>query len=206
MPLNSPRWKPARLAAVAALATALATVPVSAVAAERSGAPATAASPAYTSNQLNISMQTQQQDEWCWVASGNTIATYLGHGTDQNSFCDLAHGMSTYYQCPNQAGYLSYDQTAFQALGLQPGYDAGSSVSFQQIVSDIDANHPEETGISWTSGGGHAEVIYGYDSSQQAIYFADPWPSDQRYNEMAYSDYVSNYQFYWDDTLYGIGE
>lgn len=201
MPLNSPRWKPARLAAVAALATALAAVPATAVAAPRSGA-----APAYaTGNSLSINMQTQEQDEWCWVASGDTIADYLGHGTDQNSFCDMAIGYPTSYPCPNQAGELSYDQNAFQSLGLSPGSESGGPVSFDQVVSDIDAGHPEETGVAWTAGGGHAEVIYGYDASTQSIYFGDPWPDDQRFNEMAYSDYVSNYSFSWNDTLYGIG-
>ncbi|MFE1753427.1 papain-like cysteine protease family protein [Streptomyces anandii] len=204
MQLVPPRWKPARLAAAAVCATLLAAAPTSAVAAEHSATKA-AATAAYASNSLPISMQTQEQNQWCWVASGDTIATYLGYGTDQNSFCDLARGYPTSYQCPNEAGYLSWDQNAFQALGLRSGYETYSPVSFSQIVYDIDNNHPEETGISWTSGGGHAEVIYGYDSTAQTIYFADPWPSDQRYNEMTYSDYSSNYEFYWDDTVYEIG-
>jgi hypothetical protein len=185
------------LLGLGALVAALILVPVT------SATAAPAATPG--DSQLSINMQTQQNDEWCWVASGDTIATYLGHGTDQNSFCDLALGQDTSQQCANEAGELSWDQQAFSALGLSPGTDANGATSFDQVVSDINANHPEETGIAWTSGGGHAEVIYGYDQSSQSIYFGDPWPSDQRQNEMAYSDYVSNGQFNWTDTLYQIG-
>jgi hypothetical protein len=212
MQFVSPRWKPARLAAAAVCATFLAAAPTNAFAAEQSSGPShgpssakTASAYGYTSNYVPISMQTQQQNQWCWVASGNTIATYLGRGTSQNSFCDIARGYPTSYPCPNEPGYLSWDQNAFSYLGLRPGYETYSPVSFSQIVYDIDNGHPELTGISWTSGGGHAEVIYGYDSYYQTIYFADPWPTDQRYNEMSYSDYSSNYEFYWDDTVYEIG-
>ncbi|MEZ0109599.1 hypothetical protein ABH920_003613 [Catenulispora sp. EB89] len=154
--------------------------------------------------ELGIDMQVQQQDEWCWAASGDTIATFLGHGTDQNSFCDLAIGQDTSQQCPNQPGQLAWDQNAFQSLGISPGVESGA-VGFDQIVSDIDAGHPLETGISWTAGGGHAEVIYGYDSASQTISFGDPWPDDQRMNQMDYNSYVSNDQFTWDDTLSQIG-
>lgn len=197
------------LAVLPATAAAATTAPHVAGSADSTGSAVisnTAAGPAAPADsQLGIDMQTQQQDEWCWVASGDTIATYLGNGTDQNTFCDLAQGYDTSQQCPDQAGELSYDQTAFSALGLSPGTEAGGPTSFDQIVSDINANHPEETGIAWTAGGGHAEVIYGYDSSSQSIYYGDPWPDDQRMNEVSYSYYVSNDQFNWTDTLYGIG-
>lgn len=184
--------------AAAACATVLAVAAPAAAAAP-------SASPAFAARNLGISMQVQQQDQWCWVASGNTIATYLGHGTDQNTFCDLARGYPTSYQCPNQPGYLSWDQNAFSQLGLSPGYDAGGAISWSTVTSNIDANHPMETGIGWTSGGGHAEVIYGYDAASQSMYFGDPWPSDTRYNLMSYNAYRSNGQFYWMDTLYNVG-
>lgn len=154
--------------------------------------------------ELGIDMQVQEQDEWCWAASGDTIAAYLGHGTDQNPFCDLAIGQDTAYQCPNQAGQLSWDQNAFQALGISPGVESGAA-DFSRIATDIDAGHPLETGISWTAGGGHAEVIYGYDAASQTITFGDPWPDDPRANQMDYYSYVSNDQFTLDDTLSQIG-
>jgi hypothetical protein len=201
---------PKRVSASVRLAAGLAAAAFAVVfvaAAPASAAPAEpqSASPAFAARSLGINMQVQQYDQWCWVASGNTIATYLGHGTDQNSFCDLALGQSTSYPCTNQPGYLSWDQNAFSALGLSPGYDAGGAISWRTVTSNIDANHPMETGIGWTSGGGHAEVIYGYDAASQSMYFGDPWPSDTRYNLMSYSAYTSNGQFYWMDTLYNVG-
>ncbi|MFD7581859.1 papain-like cysteine protease family protein [Kitasatospora sp. NPDC059817] len=156
-------------------------------------------------SRLNISMQAQEQDQWCWAASGNTIATFLGHGTDQNSFCDLAYGQDTSYQCPNQPGQLSWVQNALSALGVSPGQETGA-LSFNTIVSEINAGRPIETGISWLAGGGHAQVIYGYDQSNKSIYWGDPWPSSNRYNLASYSYYAGyNGQFNWNDSLYRIG-
>ncbi len=196
-PATAANAAPASTAANAAPPTAAAPAPVT----YTTSAPG---SPTLTATQLGISMQTQQYDEWCWVASGNTIASYFGRGTDQNSFCDLARGYSTSTQCPNQPGYLSWDQNAFYQLGVSPGGESGA-LSFGTIENEINSNRPILTGIAWTAGGGHAEVIYGYDAGSQAIYFGDPWPTDNRYNLMSYSSYVSNSQFIWDDALSGIG-
>jgi hypothetical protein len=190
-----------RLAAASAVMIALSLASAGTAAATPSAANPKAPN---ASQQLNISMQEQQNDEWCWAASGNTIADFHGHGTDQNSFCDLATGRSTQVQCPNNPGQLSWDQRAFRALGVSPGTESGA-ISFTTVVSEINAGRPMETGISWTAGGGHAEVIYGYDQSSQSIYFGDPWPDDNRLNMSTYSYYVRNNQFTWNDTLYRIG-
>ncbi|MGA8115237.1 MAG: papain-like cysteine protease family protein [Actinocatenispora sp.] len=205
------RGRRIRLLAAGLLAVAAAAIPASAASASPSASAvqpvvhqASTVDPHLTSAQLGISMQVQQYDEWCWVASGATIAAYKGVSVDQNSFCDLARGYPTGTACPNQPGYLSWDQNAFSQLGINPGGETGA-LSWGSVVGEINANRPVLTGIAWTSGGGHAEVIYGYDDASQAIYFGDPWPSDNRYNLMSYSSYVSNSSFIWDDSLYGIG-
>ncbi|ONI76092.1 hypothetical protein ALI144C_35945 [Actinosynnema sp. ALI-1.44] len=177
------------LAGLAALLTCAATLM----------APATA-----SAGELQINQLVQQQDQWCWVASGLTIAKFHGKGNvSQNDFCALGRGYPKGTPCPNQAGYLQYDQRAFRALGLSAGQVSGPP-SFQTVASEIDARRPIETGIYWTAGGGHAQVIYGYDD-QQLIYYGDPWPYSPRYSEMSYDDYVDNYEFQWGEALYGAG-
>lgn len=151
---------------------------------------------------LQINQEVQQQNQWCWVASGLTIAKFHGKGNvSQNDFCNMARGRSS-GQCPNQAGYLEWDQTAFQKLGMSPGQVSGP-MSYQQVVSEIDARRPIETGIYWTAGGGHAQVIYGYTG--QTLSYGDPWPASPRYGEMSHSSYNSNSQFRWGQALYGAG-
>lgn len=206
------RGRRIRLLAAGLLTAAVAAIPTSAASASpAASAPqpvvhqASTVDPHLTSTQLGISMQVQQYDEWCWVASGATIAAYKGVSVAQNTFCDLARGYSTSTACPNQPGYMSWDQNAFSQLGINPGYESGGALGWSTVVNEINYNRPVLTGIYWTAGGGHAEVIYGYDSASQSIYFGDPWPSDNRYNLMSYSAYVSNSSFTWGDAVYGIG-
>ncbi|NEA29525.1 papain-like cysteine protease family protein [Actinomadura bangladeshensis] len=152
---------------------------------------------------LPITQQVQQQNQWCWVASGLTIAKFFGKGNvSQNDFCNLGRGYPRGSYCPNQAGYLEYDQRAFQALGLSPGQVSGP-LSLASVQGEINGQRPILTGIYWTAGGGHAQVIYGY--SGQTVSYGDPWPSSPRYGEMAYSSYVSNYHFRWGQALSRIG-
>ncbi|WP_020659994.1 papain-like cysteine protease family protein [Amycolatopsis benzoatilytica] len=156
----------------------------------------------------NISMQAQQKDNWCWDASGNTIAAYWGYSLTQTRFCQIAHNESG-NDCANDQGYLSDEQTVFRSLGFRNAgtYDStGYRLSFAGIKSQIDAGQPIGTRIGWTSGGGHMHVVYGYDDSNgnAIVDYGDPWPSNNRYNSMNYSAYQSNSQFTWTHTVYGM--
>ncbi|WP_158887864.1 papain-like cysteine protease family protein [Amycolatopsis anabasis] len=167
---------------------------------------ATADSSPLAAKKLSISQQVQVQNQWCWAASGLTIAHYLGKGTNlnQNAFCNLSRGYPQNGQCPNQAGYLSWVQRGYQAIGLSPG-TVGGALSFSAVQAEIDGNRPIETGIYWTAGGGHAQVIHGYDATTNMVYYGDPWPSSARYSSMTHSSYRSNGQFRWAEALYRIG-
>ncbi|MEU0938117.1 MULTISPECIES: papain-like cysteine protease family protein [unclassified Embleya] len=158
----------------------------------------------YRSAQLNFTELTQTQNQWCWAGTGLSVARYLGRGlsTNQNTFCDYARGLPAGYPCPNQPGELSDVQRAWTRLGLTPGRITGT-LDFGTVASSIDANSPIEVGIYWTAGGGHANVLYGYDSANGTVMYADPWPASPRYGEMDYDSYVSNYEFQWAESLYG---
>lgn len=153
----------------------------------------------------NITMQAQQQNQWCWAASGTTIAVYLNHSVNQNTFCNLAKGRNTNYSCPNSQGTLGDVQNAFYQLGFSnSGNYLNGTVSYSALQSQIGSNHPLETRIQWQSGGGHMHVLYGYDTAQSTVSFGDPWPSDQRYQTMSYRYYQNNNSFFWTHTLTGI--
>ena len=47
-------------------------------------------------------------------------------------------------------------------------------------------------------------MIYGYDDSNKTLNIGDPWPSYQRYQTMAYNDYLSNDKFRWAMTITDI--
>ncbi len=168
-------------------------------------APATAAA---ARTDLGITMQAQQKDQWCWDASGNTIADYWGHSLTQTRFCQIAHNESG-SDCANNQGYLSDQQRVFRYLGFTSAgtYNSnGQVLTFTGIKNQIDLGQPIGTRIGWRSGGGHMHVLYGYDNSNGAtrVEYGDPWPNNSRYNSMNYDTYRSNTQFQWTHTVYGI--
>ncbi|MER5635900.1 papain-like cysteine protease family protein [Kitasatospora sp. NPDC002227] len=163
------------------------------------------ATASYTWRKLNLTMQQQVNSNWCWAASGNTIATYYGYNYSQNQFCNAAFGRSTNSTCPNSQAALDDVQNALSWIGINPGSYVNGYLRYSTVQSEIDANRPVETRIQWSSGGGHMEVIYGYDVSNNWVYWGDPWPSDNRYNWADYWYYVSNNSFSWTHSLYRIG-
>ncbi|MFG3050375.1 papain-like cysteine protease family protein [Kitasatospora sp. NPDC048239] len=158
-----------------------------------------------TYKKLNIAMQQQQQTNWCWAASGNTIATWFGYTYSQNQFCNAAFGRSINSSCPNSQATLGDVQNGLSWVGLNPGSYVTGYLRYSTVQTEVNANRPIETRIQWSSGGGHMHVLYGYDTGSNWVYWGDPWPSNNRYNWADYNYYVSNGTFSWTHSLYRIG-
>jgi hypothetical protein len=168
-------------------------------------ASATSAHAATTANQLNITMQAQENSNWCWDATGNTVAAFYGYSYSQNQFCNLAFDRSMNSSCPNSQAALDNDQEAFRQIGISTGNYVYNYLYYSSIIREVDAGRPVMARIQWSSGGGHMEVLYGYDQSQSWVYWGNPWPSSYRYNWAAYDYYVSNSSFSWTHSLDYIG-
>ncbi|UKY54951.1 papain-like cysteine protease family protein [Streptomyces inhibens] len=154
---------------------------------------------------LKIDMQKQVQDQWCWDASGLTIAKYWGFNQySQQDFCRLA-AQNGNLSCDNQPATLDDVANGLANIGLS---DTGSgldrSASFSETGKEIDGKRPFAVRIGWNSGGGHMNVIYGYDPSSQMIAVGDPWKTTQTYTWWNYNDYVSNSRFQWTHSRIGI--
>ncbi|MEU7481974.1 papain-like cysteine protease family protein [Lentzea sp. NPDC042327] len=149
-----------------------------------------------------IAMYKQEKTQWCWAASGLTIAKYQGVGSTQADFCTRAQ---PYYGCNNQPATLDDMARGWQSLGMaHPGSGLGSAASFNQIYTDVKASRPIGARIGWTSGGGHMNVVYGFDTSNNTIAVADPWPDTATYTWWNYNDYVNNSSFKWTHSRIGI--
>ncbi|WP_372452280.1 papain-like cysteine protease family protein [Saccharothrix obliqua] len=156
------------------------------------------------SKRLNYTQQVQQQNQWCWAATGSSIEQLLGGTANQQAFCAAGKGTSPGY-CPNQPAQIPEIVRGFRGTGFN-AQDARGPISFASITKQIDAGIPNLTGIYWTSGGGHAEVIYGYDTANQSLLIGDPWPTYQRYQTWSYSQYLNNSRFRWNDTIVNIAK
>lgn len=153
---------------------------------------------------LDIDGQAQQNSNWCWAATGNSIAAYWGKNVSQNTFCSLAFGRNPNTSCPNSQATLENDQRAFRQLGMKPGTYT-HVLNARTVNQEIQAGRPINTRVQWASGGGHMMTIYGYDANSGSLDFYNPWSDDSRYNTATYDWYVSNNDFNWTHSLYGIG-
>ncbi|MEV0676031.1 papain-like cysteine protease family protein [Actinosynnema sp. NPDC050436] len=150
----------------------------------------------------NIGMYKQEKTQWCWVASGLTIAKFQGYGSTQADFCTRAQ---PYYGCNNQPATLDDMAKAWRSLGMgNPGTGLNSAATFNQVYTDVKAARPLGARIGWTSGGGHMNVVYGFDTSNNTIGVADPWPDTTTYTWWNYNDYVNNSSFKWTHSRIGI--
>ncbi|WP_372663925.1 papain-like cysteine protease family protein [Amycolatopsis kentuckyensis] len=150
-----------------------------------------------------ITIQAQQRTQWCWAAAGAAIAAAHGVAVDQTRFCQLAHG-ETGQACANLPGTLAGPQRAFAELGFaSPGRYLDRRISYADVRTQTAANRPVETRVGYRSGGGHAHVLYGYDTRGNWVFWGDPGPA-KRYNWSTYGYYTHNSSFTWTHTLTGI--
>jgi hypothetical protein len=179
-----------RLAVAVAIATATLITP---------SGPAHAA----TQNVLDFVQQEQEQTNWCWAAIGNSVAAFHGYRNySQNQFCNMAFQRPINSGCPNNQASLNEDRTAFRTIGLRnPGQYWNYYLNFAAVIREIDARRPILVRILWKSGGGHMEVIRGYNQQHNTVYWTDPWKANDRYNMATYDYYVSNERWSWTHTL-----
>ncbi|WP_354644250.1 papain-like cysteine protease family protein [Kitasatospora camelliae] len=147
---------------------------------------------------LNISMQKQVRDQWCWDASGLTIATYWGRtGYNQYDFCRLA-AQGTWVDCNNRPATLEDMANGLAKMGFRnSGTSLYRNATFAETTNEIASGRPFAVRIGWRTGGGHMNVIYGYDNSSNMIAVGDPWPTTQTYTWWNYNTYSSNNSFQW---------
>ncbi|MEU7749549.1 papain-like cysteine protease family protein [Nonomuraea sp. NPDC049158] len=193
MPRNLLRAIPALVAAGLCLASSV--------------TPASATSrTASTQHVLYITMQHQEKTSWCWAAAGATIAAYHGDYVSQNAFCNLAKDYPVTGVCPNDAGNPYRVQHALERRGFYwPGEVIENSISWTALKGQIDVERPFYAGISWAAGGGHALVVYGYDTADGGqVMFGNPAQTPPRYRIKPYSYFVGNDTYTWTRTLDNI--
>ncbi|QRX89978.1 papain-like cysteine protease family protein [Streptomyces noursei] len=154
---------------------------------------------------LDISMQKQVKDQWCWDATGLTIANFWGYTRyNQYDFCRLA-AQNNRLDCNNRPATLGDMANGLRNMGFpSSGSDLYRNASFGETRTEIANGRPFAVRIGWNSGGGHMNVIYGYDSTSNMIAVGDPWPTTKTYTWWNYSTYSGNNSFRWTHTRIGI--
>lgn len=76
------------------------------------------------------------------------------------------------------------DALNFASQNTKSG-DIRNPFKYDDVINQIDNNHPFMMHISWVAGGGHMVVCAGYNKTNGLIQIIDPWPN----NNPKYYDY-----------------
>lgn len=154
-----------------------------------------AAATSASAGSLDVPLYPQQQDQWCWAASGQMIMSYLG--ATKVTQCDEANkrlGRTDCCTSPtptacNKAGWPEPEKYGFN-------YNTyNGALSYSSLSNEINNNRPVAFSWGWTGGGGHMMVARGFLTTSTGTQYVDvnnPWPpnvGDQYYT--TYSNYVS---------------
>jgi hypothetical protein len=157
---------------------------------------------AYVSYKYNpVTAQVQEKTLWCWAATSSMAGKYLGAtNATQTNIVTFVKGSAvndtgTVYDMKSGLGNYNVKSTALL-----------TTISFGDVIYNVEKNMNMISVISWSSGGGHALLIRGYyqdtGNSTQNVYYIDP--ADGSYNSRSYSSFSSNSSWTWGNTLSAI--
>jgi len=148
------------------------------------------------SNQLNLTMQPQQQTNWCWSAVSVSVKLFYT-STYAITQCEQANRqLSQTSCCVNGASSACnvpwYLDRALSGLGNLASPPTAAS-TFAVVTAQITAGHPLGCRIGWFTGGGHFMVIDGCDpaSPSQLVTIKDPIYGT---SVLPYNTFATSYQ------------
>lgn len=133
----------------------------------------------------------QQMSNWCWAATTSAVLQHYGFNVTQQQVVSYIKGGLV-----NQTGTESEMVNAAKHFGLYA--NAYYTIpSYSSVQSEIGNGNPLLSLISWTQGGGHAEVLDGCYSNggRNYVQVMDPWYGD--HFDYTFEEYKSNSQFSW---------
>ncbi|WP_415894229.1 papain-like cysteine protease family protein [Neptuniibacter sp. PT8_73] len=132
------------------------------------------------SRHLNMTMQRQEQSNWCWAAV--SVSTALFYDASFNGTqCELANWAFNTKTCCIDGTSATCDKPYYLDRALEHvghlNQFVHRSFSMNEVSAQIDNGHPLGVRIGWTGGGGHFVVIDGYNtiSTPNTIVIKDPW-------------------------------
>ncbi|MCH8620786.1 C39 family peptidase [Undibacterium sp. TS12] len=161
------------------------------------------------SRQLNVPLTIQEHSQWCWSASSKAVLNYYSRTPSQCQIVNWAFGLN--YACGNSNfnwnSYANQPNSLYGGGGsvqsiLQhwsvPNSAYASALSWNTVVSDINANRPFIIRYGWTNGGGHIMVGSGYETYNGVnyIYIMNPWPGEgNTYRTYSSAVYASDHSW-----------
>lgn len=153
--------------------------------------PTASATASYGSSKqyLNVQLIPQEQDKWCWAATGRMTMLFAGGDAETITQCSQADRALSQDSCCYNGGtracnrpYMpKYEQWGFTATEVY--HDLGAYPTWENFKGLINAGMPVAFLWRWTKvGGGHYMVAYGYFENTatvpatRMVYIMNPWP------------------------------
>jgi hypothetical protein len=156
----------------------------------RSSSRATAENGNKTNKLLNVQLFPQEQNQWCWAATGKMTMLFAGGDVTSITQCAQANDAfgqdsccddGTAKKC-NKPFYPLYENWGFTAKEVYKS--EGTALSWTALKAVLDAGKPVSFLWKWDSGGGHYMVAVGYHEDlsanpvQRMVHINDPWPPE----------------------------
>lgn len=148
---------------------------------------------------FNVPQFSQQPYSYiCWATTASMIIAYFKGDTYDR---DVAIAKEKYGSNFNQPAPFSDVEYFVRKYTGRAGSIKATYLSWTAVQYQINRGGPIGTRIAWKNGGGgHAEVIKGYDSGTGWVIYNDPW--DGLGHGCTYSFYVNNPYWYWTHSLF----
>lgn len=152
------------------------------------------------SDSLGVPDVLQSKSQWCCAASSVSVLRHFGiGGVSQNEVVESVKAAIV-----NEPATLDEIEEAVENWGLEASTKTDGSFTFSRVKTEIATDEqPIIAGIAWSSGGGHAVVIDGYDDgSTDYIEYMDPWEGD--HYQMKYSSFEDSSTQEWFGSVYNF--
>ena len=168
--------------------------------------------------ELPVPYLSQTVTNWCWATCATMLSRYCKSSSLKiceaaslligNTCCKGAPQEGTFdptwtYGSCNRTCSVAEVVELHGKIGLSSTHQ-GSAVSFDTLKNEIIANRAIEVAYSWTGGGGHVAIAYGFNSTTSSVNVNDPWP-DTGQIVVPFDQLASAYgKGSWFDTWTGI--
>lgn len=156
--------------------------------------------PAAPSHKLALSVQPQQETNWCWAAVSTSISAFYNALTVWTQ-CLVANTALPRTDCcsaPANSDPTLCNKPWYLDIALQVTNNfrqmIGAPLSFAALQTEINNSQPVGCRIGWTGGGGHFVAIVGWlaaSSGTEYIDISDPIYLD---SQIAFANFAGAYQ------------
>jgi hypothetical protein len=161
-----------------------------------------------TEKRLDIALVPQEQNQWCWAATGRMTMIFAGGDSSKITQCAQANDAFEQSSCCedgsadscNKTHRPRYENWGFTAIKVyQPD---GASLRWEALRAEINGGKPVAFLWRWKRGGGHYMVAVGYyenlttTPATKMVYVNNPWPPNEGKQEsVTYESWVGGTNF-----------